>query len=174
MLSLKHSKVDPCLHWHTLALLNGLCDRDDMVDLVGSYQFDDQATEGGDVFARDPYILRFRCRNTGRRRIQLNPNLESRYSLVNHNVYCVNTAVLKDLVMIPVHTKPDDSDIELDELYDVFMNVKKKWKTDVRTRKKSLMIAVWQHLHRDKWTNTLVIYSTNHWNWNVAQFIASG
>lgn len=36
-----------------------------MVDLVGSYQFDDQVTEGGDVFARDPYILRFRCLNTG-------------------------------------------------------------------------------------------------------------
>ncbi|XP_075880914.1 deoxyribonuclease 1 like 4, tandem duplicate 1 [Nelusetta ayraudi] len=76
--------------------------RDDMVDLVGSYQFDDQLTEGGDVFARDPYILRFRCLNT----------------------------VLKDLVMIPVHTKPDDSENELDELYDVFLNVKKKWRTD--------------------------------------------
>ncbi|XP_070815863.1 deoxyribonuclease 1 like 4, tandem duplicate 1 [Chaetodon trifascialis] len=76
--------------------------RDDMVDLVGSYQFDDQVTEGGDVFARDPYILRFRCLNT----------------------------VLKDLVMIPVHTKPDDSETELDELYDVFQHVKKKWSTD--------------------------------------------
>ncbi|KAG8007955.1 Deoxyribonuclease-1-like 1, partial [Nibea albiflora] len=76
--------------------------RDDMVDLVGSYQFDDQVTEGGDVFARDPYILRFRCLNT----------------------------VLKDLVMIPVHTKPEDSDKELDELYDVFQHVKKKWRTD--------------------------------------------
>ncbi|XP_051270036.1 deoxyribonuclease-1 isoform X1 [Dicentrarchus labrax] len=76
--------------------------RDDMVDLVGSYQFDDQVTEGGDVFARDPYILRFRCLNT----------------------------VLKDLVMIPVHTKPDDSEKELDELYDVFQHVKKKWRTD--------------------------------------------
>ncbi|KAI4796490.1 hypothetical protein KUCAC02_026946, partial [Chaenocephalus aceratus] len=72
--------------------------KDDLVDLVGSYQFDDQVTEGGDVFARDPYILRFRCLNT----------------------------VLKDLVMIPVHTKPDDSEKELDELYDVFLNVKKK------------------------------------------------
>lgn len=39
--------------------------RDNMVDLVGSYQFDDQVSEGGDVFARDPYILRFRCLNTG-------------------------------------------------------------------------------------------------------------
>ncbi|KAM9365363.1 deoxyribonuclease 1 like 4, tandem duplicate 1 isoform 2-T4 [Pholidichthys leucotaenia] len=76
--------------------------RDDEVDLVGSYQFDDEEMEGGDVFARDPYILRFRCLNT----------------------------VLKDLVMIPVHTKPDDSDKELDELYDVFQHVKKKWKTD--------------------------------------------
>ncbi|XP_034538040.1 deoxyribonuclease-1-like [Notolabrus celidotus] len=76
--------------------------RDDLVDLVGSYQFDDKVTEGGDVFARDPYILRFRCLNT----------------------------VLKDLVMIPVHTKPDDSEKELDELYDVFQHVKKKWRTD--------------------------------------------
>uniref|UniRef100_A0A3Q3X7S2 Deoxyribonuclease n=1 Tax=Mola mola TaxID=94237 RepID=A0A3Q3X7S2_MOLML len=76
--------------------------RDNLVDLVGSYQFDDQVTKGGDVFARDPYILRFRCLNT----------------------------VLEDLVMIPVHTKPEDSEKELDELYDVFLNVKKKWRTD--------------------------------------------
>ncbi|XP_015250921.1 PREDICTED: deoxyribonuclease-1-like isoform X2 [Cyprinodon variegatus] len=76
--------------------------RDDLVDLVGSYQFDDEKTEGLDVFARDPYILRFRCLNT----------------------------VLKDLVIIPVHTKPEDSDKELDELYDVFVHVRKKWRTD--------------------------------------------
>ncbi|KAM4741282.1 deoxyribonuclease 1 like 4, tandem duplicate 1 [Anableps anableps] len=76
--------------------------RDDLVDLVGSYQFDDEKTEGLDVFARDPYILRFRCLNT----------------------------VLKDLVMIPVHTKPEDSETELDELYDLFTHVKKKWRTD--------------------------------------------
>ncbi|XP_068604774.1 deoxyribonuclease 1 like 4, tandem duplicate 1 isoform X2 [Brachionichthys hirsutus] len=76
--------------------------RDDMVDVVGSHQFDDEATEGGDVFARDPYILRFRCLGT----------------------------VLKDLVLIPVHTKPTDSKNELDELYDVFQHVVKKWRTD--------------------------------------------
>ncbi|KAM3621243.1 uncharacterized protein V6R79_008356 [Siganus canaliculatus] len=76
--------------------------RDDLVDLVGSHQFDDLQTEGGDVFARDPYILRFRCLNT----------------------------VLKDLVMVPVHTKPEDSETELDELYDVFLHIRKKWKTD--------------------------------------------
>ncbi|XP_061687525.1 deoxyribonuclease 1 like 4, tandem duplicate 1 isoform X3 [Syngnathoides biaculeatus] len=76
--------------------------RDDLVDLVGSYQFDDQETDGSDVFARDPYILRFRCHRT----------------------------VLKDLVMIPVHTKPQDSETELDELFDVFEHVKNKWRTD--------------------------------------------
>lgn len=43
-----------------------------MVDLVGSYQFDDQLTQGGDVFARDPYILRFRCLNTGDRHYYFN------------------------------------------------------------------------------------------------------
>ncbi|XP_030585008.1 deoxyribonuclease 1 like 4, tandem duplicate 1 [Archocentrus centrarchus] len=76
--------------------------RDDLVDLVDTYQFDDVVTEGADVFDRDPYILRFRCHST----------------------------VLKDLVMIPVHTKPEDSEKELDELYDVFEHVKKKWSTD--------------------------------------------
>ena len=39
--------------------------------------------------------------------------------------------VLQDLVLVPVHTKPQDSDKELDELYDVFLHMKTKWKTDV-------------------------------------------
>lgn len=41
-------------------------------------------------------------------------------------------AVLEDLVLMPVHTKPEDSVKELDELYDVFQDVKEKWKTDVK------------------------------------------
>ncbi|XP_068196609.1 deoxyribonuclease 1 like 4, tandem duplicate 1 [Antennarius striatus] len=76
--------------------------RDDMVDVVGSHQFNDEETGGGDIFARDPYILRFRCLDT----------------------------VLKDLVLIPVHTKPTDSENELDGLYDVFQHVVEKWRTD--------------------------------------------
>ncbi|XP_036007819.1 deoxyribonuclease gamma-like [Fundulus heteroclitus] len=39
--------------------------RDDLVDLEDSYQFDDEKTEGRDVFDRDPYILRFKCRTQG-------------------------------------------------------------------------------------------------------------
>ncbi|KAF3690289.1 Deoxyribonuclease gamma [Channa argus] len=76
--------------------------REDVVKLVDTYQFDDVQTKGKDVFDRDPYVLRFQCPN----------------------------AVLEDLVLIPVHTKPEGSEKELDELYDVFEHVKKKWRTD--------------------------------------------
>ncbi|CAL8338030.1 unnamed protein product [Merluccius merluccius] len=76
--------------------------RDDLVEMVGFYQYDDEQTEKEDIFARDPYVLRFRC----------------------------PTTVLQDLVLVPVHTKPQDSDKELDELYDVFLHMKTKWKTD--------------------------------------------
>ncbi|RXM97595.1 Deoxyribonuclease gamma [Acipenser ruthenus] len=44
------------------------------------------------------------------------------------NIRCDN--LLKDLVLMPVHTTPRDSFKEIDELYDVFQVVKKKWKTD--------------------------------------------
>ncbi|XP_073700035.1 deoxyribonuclease 1 like 4, tandem duplicate 1 [Garra rufa] len=76
--------------------------RDDLVDLVGSYQYKDDQLGDEDAFAREPYILRFKCHKTE----------------------------LEDLVLMPVHTKPEDSVKELDELYDVFQDVKKKWKTD--------------------------------------------
>uniref|UniRef100_A0A667Y3C5 Deoxyribonuclease n=1 Tax=Myripristis murdjan TaxID=586833 RepID=A0A667Y3C5_9TELE len=60
-----------------------------------------------DAFAREPYILHFRPHNTG-----------------------LFFAVLKDIVLIPVHTKPCDSEKELDELYEVFLAVRNKWQTD--------------------------------------------
>lgn len=124
--------MDEGLPWKMgLVLTRGLSlTRDNVVDLVGSYQFDDQETEGGDVFARDPYILRFRCLDTGERVVVM---------LVHPpgaavEMFLASAPVLKDLVLIPVHTKPDDSEKELDELYDVFLNVTKKWATDVRRR----------------------------------------
>lgn len=65
----------------------------------------------------------------------------------------VSTSVLKDLVMIPVHTKPEDSDKELDELYDVFLNVTKKWATDVRRRLHRSSVNSW---HR-KWCELFIL-----------------
>ncbi|XP_040926871.1 deoxyribonuclease gamma [Betta splendens] len=75
--------------------------RDAVVKLDDSYQFDDVATKGKDVFQRDPFILKFTC----------------------------HKSVLKDLVLIPVHTKPEGSEKELDELYDVTSYIMDKWKT---------------------------------------------
>ncbi|XP_056292539.1 deoxyribonuclease gamma-like [Pseudoliparis swirei] len=107
--------------------------RDNMVDLVGSYQFDDEEEEGGDVFAREPYILRFRCLNT----------------------------VLKDLVLIPVHTKPQDSERELDELYDVFLAVKRRWRTDVHTHNRIVVYG-------DDMLQAVVPNSAKSFNFQVA------
>ncbi|XP_067099307.1 deoxyribonuclease-1-like isoform X2 [Osmerus mordax] len=76
--------------------------RDDVVDLIGTYQFADKQAGQEDAFAREPYVLRFKCHNT----------------------------VMNDLVLMPVHTKPVEAEKELDELYDVFLDVKRKWGTD--------------------------------------------
>ncbi|XP_054902320.1 deoxyribonuclease-1-like [Poeciliopsis prolifica] len=76
--------------------------RDDMVDLIDSYQYEDNQVNDVDAFSREPYILYFKPHNT----------------------------VLKDLVLIPVRATPQDSEKELDELYDVFLVVRDKWKTD--------------------------------------------
>ncbi|XP_068184999.1 deoxyribonuclease gamma-like [Antennarius striatus] len=76
--------------------------RDDVVDLIESYQYEDNQVDDADAFAREPYILHFKPRNT----------------------------VLKDLVLIPVHITQLDTKKELDELYEVFLAVKDKWKID--------------------------------------------
>ncbi|XP_068585708.1 deoxyribonuclease-1-like isoform X2 [Cebidichthys violaceus] len=76
--------------------------RDDVVDLIDCYQYEDDQLNDVDAFAREPYILHFKPRNT----------------------------VLKNIVLIPVHAAPWDTEKELDELYEVFLVVKDKWKTD--------------------------------------------
>ncbi|XP_057686295.1 deoxyribonuclease-1-like [Corythoichthys intestinalis] len=76
--------------------------RDDVVDLIDCYQYEDNQDCDVDAFSREPYILHFKPLNT----------------------------VLRDMVLIPVRTTPWDTEKELDELYDVFLAVKAKWKTD--------------------------------------------
>lgn len=41
--------------------------RDDVVDLTDCYQYEDNQTDDLDAFAREPYILHFKPRNTGER-----------------------------------------------------------------------------------------------------------
>ncbi|KAM7421876.1 hypothetical protein PAMA_010101 [Pampus argenteus] len=76
--------------------------RTDEVTLTACYQYEDNQAGDEDAFAREPFILRFSC----------------------------PTTVVKDLVLIPVHTKPDDSLKELDELDDVVAVIRRKWRTD--------------------------------------------
>ncbi|CAJ1051196.1 deoxyribonuclease-1-like [Xyrichtys novacula] len=76
--------------------------RKDEVTLKACHQYEDNQIGDVDVFAREPFILRFSC----------------------------PTTVVKDLVLIPVHTKPEDSEKELDELHDVVEAVRKKWRTN--------------------------------------------
>uniref|UniRef100_A0A3P9BJ64 Deoxyribonuclease 1 like 4, tandem duplicate 2 n=1 Tax=Maylandia zebra TaxID=106582 RepID=A0A3P9BJ64_9CICH len=76
--------------------------RPDEVTLKDSHQYEDNQAGDEDAFAREPFILRFDC----------------------------PTTVMDDLVLIPVHTKPEDSLKELDELHDVVEDIRKKWKTD--------------------------------------------
>ncbi|KAM6927279.1 deoxyribonuclease gamma-like, partial [Xenentodon cancila] len=76
--------------------------RTDEVNQTDCYQYEDDQDGDQDAFAREPFILRFTC----------------------------PTTVVKDLVLIPVHTQPEDALKELDELYDVVQVVRKKWKTD--------------------------------------------
>ncbi|XP_039865340.1 deoxyribonuclease-1-like isoform X2 [Simochromis diagramma] len=76
--------------------------RPDEVTLKDSHQYEDNQAGDEDAFAREPFILRFDC----------------------------PTTVVQDLVLIPVHTKPEDSLKELDELHDVVEDIRKKWKND--------------------------------------------
>ncbi|XP_029288592.1 deoxyribonuclease-1-like isoform X3 [Cottoperca gobio] len=76
--------------------------REEDVTLEACHQYEDNQIGDVDAFAREPFILRFSCPST----------------------------VVKDLVLIPVHTKPTDSLKELDELHDVVTSIRQKWGTD--------------------------------------------
>ncbi|XP_076601736.1 deoxyribonuclease-1-like [Chaetodon auriga] len=76
--------------------------REDEVTLKACYQYEDNQVGDVDAFAREPFILRFSC----------------------------PAAAVKDLVLIPVHTKPEDSQKELDELHDVVEAVWSNWGTN--------------------------------------------
>ncbi|XP_068578362.1 deoxyribonuclease-1-like [Cebidichthys violaceus] len=98
--------------------------REDEVTMLDSYQYEEDEAEEEDeeeeyeeeyeeedeeeedekvdLLIREPFILRFKCPNT----------------------------VVQDLVLIPVHTKPEDAHIELDALGDVVDAARKRWGTD--------------------------------------------
>ncbi|XP_072276815.1 deoxyribonuclease gamma-like isoform X2 [Pyxicephalus adspersus] len=75
--------------------------REDLVKVKEQYQYADMQEGDEDSFAREPFIIRFESKKTA----------------------------VQDFVIIPVHTTPKDSVQEIDELYDVYLDVKEKWGT---------------------------------------------
>ncbi|XP_030049990.1 deoxyribonuclease-1-like 1 [Microcaecilia unicolor] len=73
--------------------------RSDKAKVVDSYRYEDNHPASVDVFAREPYIVRFH----------------------------LPTTAIKDLVLVPQHTTPSDAVKEIDALYDVFLDVQKRW-----------------------------------------------
>lgn len=72
----------------------------DKISVRDQYKYHDNDPKKPDVFAREPYVVRFTLRY----------------------------ADLQDLVVIPQHTVPDKADEEIEALYDVFLNVTSHWR----------------------------------------------
>nr|XP_056723327.1 deoxyribonuclease-1-like 1 [Euleptes europaea] len=70
--------------------------------LLDAYTYKDDHPDRPDVFAREPYIVRF----------------------------TLPSKALPDVVLIPQHTMPSKAEAEIDALYDVFLNVRDRWKTE--------------------------------------------
>ncbi|XP_030062442.1 deoxyribonuclease gamma [Microcaecilia unicolor] len=75
--------------------------RKKMVAVKQTYQYLDLQPGDEDAFSREPYVVWFKCPKTA----------------------------VKEFVIIPLHTTPEASVREIDELYDVYLDVKQKWKT---------------------------------------------
>ncbi|XP_062820602.1 deoxyribonuclease-1 [Anolis carolinensis] len=76
--------------------------RQDQASLLDSYYFDDGCEPcGNDTFSREPFVVRFAA-----------PQTE-----------------LGELVLVPLHAAPNDAVLEIDALYDVYLDVKHRWGT---------------------------------------------
>ncbi|XP_055788741.1 deoxyribonuclease-1-like 1 [Salvelinus fontinalis] len=73
------------------------------VTVTDQYQYLDMLPGNEDAFSREPFIVRLHTRKTA----------------------------IRDFVLVPQHTTPTNATKEIDALYDVFLDVKKKWKTEM-------------------------------------------
>ncbi|XP_075434424.1 deoxyribonuclease-1-like 1 [Ascaphus truei] len=76
--------------------------RSDKVKVTDQYKYADNDPSNPDVFAREPYIIR---------------------------VSLPSTALL-DLVLVPQHTDPDTAAAEINALYDVFLDIRGRWRAE--------------------------------------------
>uniref|UniRef100_A0A8C3YUW7 Deoxyribonuclease n=1 Tax=Catagonus wagneri TaxID=51154 RepID=A0A8C3YUW7_9CETA len=73
-----------------------------LVSVKKSYLYHDYQSGDADVFSREPFVVWF----------------QSPYTAV------------KDFVIVPLHTTPETSIKEIDELVDVYLDVKRRWKAE--------------------------------------------
>ncbi|XP_012860050.1 deoxyribonuclease gamma [Echinops telfairi] len=76
--------------------------KEKLVSVKRSYLYRDDQDGDEDVFSREPFVVWFQSPHTA----------------------------VKDFVIIPLHTTPETSVKEIDELVDVYMEVKERWKTE--------------------------------------------
>ncbi|XP_004450757.1 deoxyribonuclease gamma [Dasypus novemcinctus] len=76
--------------------------KEKQVSVKKSYLYHDYQNGDPDVFSREPYVVWFQSPHTA----------------------------VKDFVIIPLHSTPETSVKEIDELVDVYMDVKRRWKAE--------------------------------------------
>ncbi|XP_009870723.1 PREDICTED: deoxyribonuclease gamma [Apaloderma vittatum] len=76
--------------------------RHHLVSVKQTYQYPDTQPGDADAFSREPFAIWFQSPKTA----------------------------VKDFAIIPLHTTPDTAVREIDELYDVYLDVKQHWKTE--------------------------------------------
>uniref|UniRef100_A0A673VPX8 Deoxyribonuclease n=1 Tax=Suricata suricatta TaxID=37032 RepID=A0A673VPX8_SURSU len=76
--------------------------REKLVSVKKRYLYHDYQAGDTDVFSREPFVIWF----------------QSPYTVV------------KDFVIVPLHTTPETSVKEIDELVDVYVDVKRRWKAE--------------------------------------------
>ncbi|XP_063791892.1 deoxyribonuclease-1-like [Pseudophryne corroboree] len=73
--------------------------KSDTISVRDQYKYEDSHPSRPDVFAREPYVVYF----------------------------TVRSADLQHLVLIPQHTEPEKTALEIEALYDVFVDVQSRW-----------------------------------------------
>ncbi|XP_015281504.1 PREDICTED: deoxyribonuclease gamma, partial [Gekko japonicus] len=76
--------------------------RSKMVTVKNTYQYPDLQPGDEDALSREPFVVWFYSPKT----------------------------VAREFVIIPLHTTPETSVREIDELYDVYLDIKRLWKTE--------------------------------------------
>ncbi|XP_019392415.1 PREDICTED: deoxyribonuclease gamma [Crocodylus porosus] len=75
--------------------------RPKLVSVKQTYQYPDRQPGDEDAFSREPFVVRFQSPRSA----------------------------VSDFVIIPQHTTPETAVREIDELYDVYLDVKQQWKS---------------------------------------------